>query len=285
MIDAVIEACLDTLKLVPFLYFTYLFMEYLEHRASNKMENIIEKSGRFGPFFGAVLGLVPQCGFSSVAANFFSGRIVTVGTLVAIFMATSDEMLPIMIASAAPASAIAKILAFKLVAGLAVGLLADFIVKPKHLDSHGEHIHHLCEHDHCHCNEKNIFGSALRHTVSITLFILVISIVCEVLIDLAGFDRISSAVFGLPLLGEFLAGLIGLIPNCASSVMLTNFYLDGLMPAGPMMSGLLMNAGVGLIVLFKMNHNLKENIKITGGIFAASVVLGVIVTVTGLTFI
>ena len=285
MIDAVIEACLDTLKLVPFLYFTYLFMEYLEHRASNKMENIIEKSGRFGPFFGAVLGLVPQCGFSSVAANFFSGRIVTVGTLVAIFMATSDEMLPIMIASAAPASAIAKILAFKLVAGLAVGLLADFIVKTKHLDSHGEHIHHLCEHDHCHCNEKNIFGSALRHTVSITLFILVISIVCEVLIDLAGFDRISSAVFGLPLLGEFLAGLIGLIPNCASSVMLTNFYLDGLMPAGPMMSGLLMNAGVGLIVLFKMNHNLKENIKITGGIFAASVVLGVIVTVTGLTFI
>lgn len=285
MIDAVIEACLDTLKLVPFLYFTYLFMEYLEHRASNKMENIIEKSGRFGPFFGAVLGLVPQCGFSSVAANFFSGRIVTVGTLVAIFMATSDEMLPIMIASAAPASAIAKILAFKIVAGLAVGLLADFIVKPKHLDSHGEHIHHLCEHDHCHCNEKNIFGSALRHTVSITLFILVISIVCEVLIDLAGFDRISSAVFGLPLLGEFLAGLIGLIPNCASSVMLTNFYLDGLMPAGPMMSGLLMNAGVGLIVLFKMNHNLKENIKITGGIFAASVVLGVIVTVTGLTFI
>lgn len=285
MIDAVLEACLDTLKLVPFLYFTYLFMEYLEHRASNKMENIIEKSGRFGPFFGAVLGLVPQCGFSSVAANFFSGRIVTLGTLVAIFMATSDEMLPIMIASAAPVSAIAKILAFKFIAGLFVGLLADFIVRPKHLDSHGEHIHHLCEHDHCHCNEQNIFGSALRHTVSITFFILVISIVCEVLIDLAGFDRISSAVFGLPLAGEILAGLIGLIPNCASSVMLTNFYLDGLMPAGPMMSGLLMNAGVGLIVLFKMNHNLKENLKITGGIFAASVVLGVIVTVTGLSFL
>lgn len=285
MLDAILEAFLDTLKLVPFLFLTYLFMEYLEHRSSAKLESAIEKSGRFGPAIGAGLGLIPQCGFSSVAANLFSGRIITLGTLVAIFMATSDEMLPIMIASAAPPAAIAKILAFKFIAGMAVGLLADFIVKPEHYESHSGHIHSLCEHDHCHCEEGKIFTSALSHTVQITIFILVISIICEVLIDLAGFDRISNAVFGMPLLGEALATLIGLIPNCGSSVMLTNFYLDGLMPAGPMISGLLMNAGVGLIVLFKMNHSMKQNLKITGGIFIASILLGLMVSFLGVNFI
>ncbi len=285
MLDAILEAFLDTLKLVPFLFLTYLFMEYVEHKSSAKVERAIEKSGKFGPVIGAVLGLIPQCGFSSVAANLFSGRIITIGTLVAIFMATSDEMLPIMIASAAPASAIAKILGFKFAAGMIVGFIADFLIKPKHYESHSGHIHSLCEHDHCHCEDGKIFTSALWHTLQITLIILIISIICEVMIDLAGFDRISNTVFGLPFVGEFIAALIGLIPNCGSSVMLTNFYLDGLMPAGPMMSGLLMNAGIGLIVLFKMNHSLRQNLKITGGIFVVSVLLGLGVSLLGISFI
>ena len=287
--EVALDALIDSVKLLPFLFITYLAMEYLEHKTSDKSNQLVERSGKFGPLYGSLLGIVPQCGFSAAATNLYAGRVITLGTLIAIYLSTSDEMLPILISEKVSILLILKILFVKVVIGMIAGFAIDFIHQkflrfthmkdPHHLPD----IHHMCEHEHCHCDEKGIFPSALKHTVEIFVYILVISFLLNLVIAYIGEDTLSSFILNRPVIGELAAGLIGLIPNCAASVVITQLYLEGLLSAGPMMAGLLVSAGVGLLVLFKVNDHPRENLKILGLLYAIGVVSGLLIELFGIT--
>lgn len=272
---AIEHTFLDTVKLIPFLFLTYLAMEYLEHRAGEKANTLVKKSGRLGPIFGSLLGIVPQCGFSAAASNLYAGRIITMGTLLSIYLSTSDEMLPILISEGAPASLIGKVLLIKVLIGMAAGFLIDLFFHRK--EEEHDHIHEICEHEHCHC-ERGIFRSAVSHTLQITLYILLVAFVLEVILGIVGEEALAGLISDRSVLGPVLAGIVGLIPNCASSVVLTQLYLDlnGAMSFGTMLAGLLVNAGVGLLVLFRVNHDKKDNLKIVGLLYLIGVVSGIV---------
>lgn len=287
--EVALDALIDSVKLLPFLFVTYLAMEYLEHKTSDKSNQLVERSGKFGPLYGSLLGIVPQCGFSAAATNLYAGRVITLGTLIAIYLSTSDEMLPILISEKVSILLILKILFVKVIIGMIAGFAIDFIHQkflrfthmkdPHHLPD----IHHMCEHEHCHCDEKGIFPSALKHTLEIFVYILVISFVLNLVIAYIGEDTLSSFILNRPVIGELAAGLIGLIPNCAASVVITQLYLEGLLSAGPMMAGLLVSAGVGLLVLFKVNDHPRENLKILGLLYAIGAVSGLLIELFGIT--
>lgn len=284
MLDIILDTLLDSVKLLPFLFLTYLCMELLEHHTNDKTSGVIEKAGKSGPIWGGLLGVIPQCGFSTAAASLYSGGVITVGTLLAIFLSTSDEMLPIFISEAVPVATIVKILASKVAIAIISGLIVELVFlnllkqKDKHLD-----IHVVCEEEHCHC-EDGVFLSALKHTLRIFIYIILISFVLNLVITGIGEDTIASVLSSIPVLGEILAALIGLIPNCASSVVITELYLDGLIGAGPMMAGLLVNAGVGLLVLFRLNRHLKENLAIVASLYGIGVFWGIILDLAGIVF-
>ena len=277
-----IHSLTDTLKLVPLLFLTYLLMEYFEHKAGSRVEAFVKKSGKFGPVYGSLFGLIPQCGFSGAAANLYAGRIISLGTLIAIFLTTSDEMLPILISSSVEWSIIAQILGIK----LAVGLLAGFIIDLLWRNNSNSitSIHQLCQDEHCHCEEHGIVRAAILHTLHITLFLFIVSLVLHVAMEFAGEELASTLRISTPILGEFICGLIGLIPNCSASVLLTDLYVEGILSNAEMISGLLVNSGVGLLVLFRMNRNVKENIKIAAILFVIGVVVGVVIELIGYSF-
>lgn len=280
IIDAITDSLIDSVKLLPFLFLTYLVMEYLEHKAGEKMQQVIQKAGRGGPLLGGLLGVFPQCGFSAAASNLYAGRIITAGTLLAVFLSTSDEMLPIMISENVSVPVILRILAVKIVVGVMAGFVVDFIFR----DSKKEmRIEHLCEQHHCHC-ENGIWKSALHHTVEIFLYIIFISFALNLLIGWAGEDVLGNMILNRPVLGEMAAALVGLIPNCASSVAITQMYLNGVLGPGALIAGLLSGSGVGLLVLFRVNDGHKENLKITGVLYVAGVVGGLLVNCLGITF-
>lgn len=284
--EAVLDAVIDAIKLIPFLYLTYLFMEFLEHRTGERVVNAIGKAGRFGPLAGGLLGAVPQCGFSAVASGLYSGRIITVGTLIAVFLSTSDEMVAVMLSSAAKdpenLARLAKILGIKVVGGIAVGFAADFILRNRKIKPDKREIGEICDHEGCHCEEHGIFVSAALHALKILAFIFAVTLAINTVIFFVGEDSLRTVLKNVPILGELLAGVFGLIPNCASSVVLTELYLDGVLTAGQLLSGLFTGTGVGLLVLFRSNRNIKENLVILLSVFAAGVVLGLLVGVTGL---
>ncbi len=264
---------IDSLKLIPFLFLTYMVMEYLEHMTGDKTQKIVKKAGKWGPLFGGILGAAPQCGFSAAASNLYAGRVITLGTLIAIYLSTSDEMLPILISEKAPVSLIGKILLAKVLIGAAAGFLIDVFLPGK--EEH-EHIHDLCEQEHCHC-EKGIIRSAISHTLQITLFIILITFALNLVLEFVGEDALANLILNRPVLGPVLAGVVGLIPNCASSVVLTQLYLQGALGLGSMMAGLLVGAGVGLLVLFRVNHDKKENLKILGLLYLIGVMSGIVI--------
>ena len=279
-LDVLVDAGKDTLKIVPFLFLTYLLMEIIEHKTGERAKNVIKKSGNFGPFFGAVLGVVPQCGFSAAASSLYAGRIITVGTLIAVYLSTSDEMLPIFLSEQVPASVIFKVLGLKAAIGMIAGFLLDFCVRLVHKGkSHDEDIEigHLCEHDHCHCDEEGVLKSSVHHTLKITVFLFLVSLVLGLVISFVGEDTLSGFITNKPIIGEFIAGLIGLIPNCAASVVITQLYLEGALGFGGMMSGLLVGAGIGVLVLFRSNEDLKKNLKIVGILYGFGVVFGILI--------
>lgn len=276
MIDIIQDTLIDSIKLSPFLFVTYLILEFLEHKTGDKLKKIIKTSGKFGPILGSILGIFPQCGFSTAASNFYAGRIITIGTLIAVFLSTSDEMLPILISEQAPISLILKILLIKLIIGIIAGFIIDIVLK-KNNTSENE-IEHLCEHEHCHCEDTNIFKSSLVHSIHIFIYILIITFVLNLIIYFIGEDNISNILTSNTLFGPIIAGLIGLIPNCASSVILTKLYLENVLNISTMISGLLANAGVGLLVLFRVNKNLKENIFITILLYLIGVISGFILS-------
>lgn len=297
MLDVLLEVLADTLidsvKLLPFLLVTYIVMEYLEHKTSDKTRDIIKKSGKFGPFAGSLLGAFPQCGFSAAASNLYAGRVITMGTLISIYLSTSDEMLPILISEQVSAGVIIKILAIKIVIGMIAGFVIDWVairskVRKRNHEVNAEmdvemeaEISHMCEHEHCHC-EEGIFKSALKHTFVIMLYIVLISFALNAVISLVGEDALAKVILDAPVIGNLLAGLVGLIPNCAASVVITQLYLEGILSTGSMLAGLLAGSGVGLIVLFKVNDKIKENLKIVGLVYAIGVVTGVAFDLLGI---
>lgn len=281
MLELCLETLTDALRLLPFLFITYLIMEYMEHKMSSQTKEVIRRSGRFGPVLGAVAGIVPQCGFSASASGLYAGRVITLGTLLAIFLSTSDEMLPILISEQMQVVLILKILVLKLMIAIVAGVLIDLLFNKTHESAQGgQEIGTMCEHEHCRCKE-GVFSSALRHTLQIFFFILIISFGLNLLLSYIGEEALQSLILGRPVLGHILAALVGMIPNCASSVLLTRLYVEGLLSLGTMMSGLLAGSGVGMLVLFRVNHSIKENAEIAALVFSIGVGAGLLLDIIG----
>lgn len=286
MLHIISHSFIDSLKLLPFLFLSYLLIEFIEHKSSKTLEKILKGSGKFGSIIGSVLGLVPQCGFSVTAANLFSGRVITVGTLIAVFLSTSDEAIPILLSHPDRASEILKVLVIKLLIGIVAGLTIDFIFRKRHnikknVEELHEHVHKICSHCDCEHN-KGILKPALKHTINIFIFIFIVTFVLNIAIHLIGEDNLSKVLLTGSMLQPFIAGIIGLIPNCASSVILTELYIAGNLSFGSMIAGLCTGAGIGIVVLFKANHNLKQNLKILGSIYGIGIISGIIINLISL---
>ena len=316
LVDVLTESVIDTLKLIPFLFLTYLAMEALEHSASHHVRAAVEKSGKAGPVVGSILGALPQCGFSAMAATLYAGRVVTAGTLVAVILSTSDEMIPVFVAHQESPTRLFGILALKVIVGIVAGLLVDVALRMLHRTGDGHaHIHELCERAHCHCEDAEdengsaeaeseaqaatadehdgiahhahghnhhghglwpIVRSALVHTVQVTVFIFLVTFVFGLLIEGVGEDAIGELLADHPVRATFIAALVGLIPNCGASVALTELFLDGTLAAGPMVAGLL--------VLWRTNADLRQNAAVTGVVYAVGVAVGLLVGATGMMF-
>ena len=284
MIEVIEDTLIDALKLVPFLFLTYLLMEYLEHKTGDKTKEVIKKSGKLGPLFGAILGIVPQCGFSAAAASLYAGRVITMGTLIAVFLSTSDEMLPILISEAAPISLIVQVLLIKLVIGAIAGFIIDavrgLIIKRKKVSNKEEEaeeaIGHMCEHDHCDC-EHGIVKSSIKHTLNILIFIIIITFILNTIVHFIGEENISNAIASVPFVGILVSALFGFIPNCAGSVIITELYLSNLISLGSMMAGLLVGSGIGILLLFKSNKHMKQNFTIAGLLYLIGIISGLII--------
>lgn len=274
MKEVLLDALLDSLKSLPFLFGAYLLIEFLEHRASQSLTNALSKLGPLGPVGGALLGCVPQCGFSVAAANFYAGRLITPGTLLAVFLATSDEAVPILLSSPGALPDLGRLLAVKLLAAGLFGILADFVVVKILKPSLAQPFHDLCED--CGCEEKGVFRSALSHTVQIFVFLLLINLVLGSAIFWVGEENISRLLLSGSVFQPLLAALLGFIPNCAASVILTELYLSGSLSFGSAVAGLCTGAGLGLAVLFRVNKNWKENLWLVLALYVAAVAAGTV---------
>ena len=284
MLEVLKDTLIDGIKLLPFLFIAYVIMEYLEHKTGEKTKKIIKQSGKFGPLLGGILGIFPQCGFSAAASNLYAGKLITCGTLIAIFLSTSDEMLPVLISENAPISLILQILAIKLVIGIIAGFIIDLVCqtyKKKHNKQEkqemSEEIGHMCEHEHCHCEEGGVLKSSIKHTLNIFLFIAIITLALNIIIYFIGEENISNLILNMPIVGPVIAGIVGLIPNCAGSVIITQLYLSNVISFGSMIGGLLVGSGIGILVLFRVNKNLKENLKILATLYAIGVICGIVI--------
>ena len=275
MLDSLLDALLDTLKILPYLLVTFMLLEFLEHKLTKKNEKVLTKAKKGGPILGGLLGSLPQCGFSSMAASLFSSRVITMGTLIAVFLSTSDEMLPVMISEKVNILLVLKIIGFKVLVGIIVGFIIDLIYRKKK-EEH-EHIHDLCEDEHCDCEHDGILLASIKHALKIGLFIFIANILINLVIFKVGEDRLGSILLHHNVLTYFLASLVGLIPNCAGSVVITQLYLSKLISVGTMLSGLLTGSGIGILLLFRTNKHLKENLSILGIIYFVGVIVGLIV--------
>jgi hypothetical protein len=284
--EAIMDTVKDTAMMVPFLFITYLAMEWLERRTEDQSVALLSRIGKFGHVAGAAIGLIPQCGFSAAAASLYSGGVITAGTLLSVFLSTSDEMLPIFISSSVGAGTIGRLLAAKFIIALISGIAVDVIARMVRHRSEEKHIHDLCEREHCGCEEEEggILHSALIHTLKITGFIFVVSLVLSLLMGTVGGDVLASLLTGAPVAGTIITGIIGLIPNCAASVLITQMYLEGLLTSGQLLSGLLVGAGVGLLVLVRTNNKKKENAQVIGTLLGLGIAWGILIDILGITF-
>lgn len=272
MKDIIIDTLIDTLKLVPFLFIAFLLIELFEHKFSKRSIKVVESSGKYGPILGSILGIIPQCGFSVMATNLYVTRLITLGTLISIYLSTSDEMLPILISEKAEFSLIIKILFIKLFIGMLVGFIIDKIFKVKKEKKNYD----ICEEEHCHCKESIIISS-LKHTLNIVVFILLINFILNICFNYLGQDYLSKILLKDSFFGPFISGLIGLIPNCGASVMLTELYINNAINFGSLISGLLTGSGIAIMILFKTNKHFLENIKVIGILYIVGVLSGIII--------
>lgn len=270
---------IESIKLIPFLFLTYLLMEYLEHHSGDIAERILKRSGQFGSLIGSLLGLLPQCGFSSAAAGLYGAKLISLGTLIAVFLSTSDEMIPIFLSHQVSADIIFKTLLTKFVIALIVGIIIDLVLKAiykKRSIKCESKIEEFCEREDCHCHH-GIIKPALIHTIKVGAFIFVFTLALNTLIQYVGEENIKELVLNRPFLANVLSALIGLVPNCASSVIISELYIDSIISAGTMISGLLANSGVALAVLFRTNRPRKNNVLIVILLFVISIVSGLII--------
>lgn len=275
--DVIIDTLVDSAKLIPFLFVAFLLIEYIEHKMSKKMENSLKKSGRFGPIIGGLLGAIPQCGFSVLASNLYVTRIITLGTLVAVYLSTSDEMLPILLSSGVAISKVLIIVLTKVVIGIICGIIIDlFVRKQEKLD------YHICDDEHCDC-EESILKSAVIHTLKTLLFIAIITFALNLLFAVVNEVKISKLFLKGNIFASFISSLIGLIPNCGASIMITELYLKNVISFGTCIGGLLTGSGLALLVLFKTNKNIKENIKILLIVYFIGAIVGTIINILGIT--
>lgn len=276
--DALLDALTDSVKILPILFLTYLLIEYVEHHMSQRMEHLIRKAGRLGPLFGGALGVIPQCGLSGAAAEFYAARVVSVGTLFSIILATSDEMLPILLSEAnrVPLPKILLILGLKFVIGVAVGFAVDAVMSHHRRVEVSEGIGEFgAEHSEGH--KHGILRGAVTHSVTIILIIFAVSALLNLAFGAVGEERIAAFFPDIPFVSEMIAALIGLIPNCSASVVLTELYVAGVIGAGPMMAGLLVNGGVALLILWRSNRPRTDSLRITVVLYAVSVLAGTLV--------
>lgn len=279
MTDIILDTLIDTLKLIPFLFITFLIIEVIEHKLNNK--NIISKSKKYGPLIGSFLGAIPQCGFSVMATNLYITRIITLGTLISIYLSTSDEMLPILISENINITTIIVIILIKVIFAIIYGVIIDLILSKKQRKQEKEN-YSICDEEHCHC-EKGIFIPALKHTLNITIFIMIITFIINIIFSFVGEDILSKILLKNSIFSPFITSLIGLIPNCASSVMLTELYINNAINVSSLISGLLTGSGTALLILFKSNKNIKENIKILFILYILGVLSGIILELFGIT--
>ncbi len=280
-LHVLIHALEETGKLLPFLVLTYLLLEFIEHRAAEKTAALTAKAGVFGPAVGSILGALPQCGFSASASNLYAGGIISVGTLISVFLSTSDEMLPIMISEKVPFSRILTIIGIKVICGILIGFFIDLIFRFIGHSPRKEAIHELCENEHCGCG-KNIFLSAIVHTLQIAIFIFIFSLVIGGFVEGIGEEKLAEFASNAGIFSTLVCGLVGLIPNCASSVVLTELFLDGVIGTGSLLAGLLAGSGVGLLVLFRINKKPLENLLITLIVYASGVMIGILFDLLGI---
>ena len=273
MKDIVIDTLIDGVKLIPFLFIAFLIIELIEHKLSNRNKDLITKTGKFGPMFGSILGMFPQCGFSVLATNLYVTRIVSLGTLISIYLSTSDEMLPILLSENVEIGLIIKILLIKLFIGMVSGFIIDFILRKK--ESKVEADYEICHEENCHCKE-HLLLSVIKHTIHITLFLMIISFLLNCLLEYTGILDTNNIIANNPF-SVFVTSLIGLIPNCGASVMITTLYLKDIISFASMISGLLTGSGVALLVLFRSNKKLSENILILSLVYFIGVGAGLIV--------
>ncbi len=273
MLEIINDTIIDILKIIPFLFIAFLIIEYTEHKINHKSTSIIKKAGKFGPILGSILGVIPQCGFSVMATNLYVTRIISLGTLISIYLSTSDEMLLIMMAEKAPIKDILLIITIKIIIGMLSGFIIDLFIKNKQKENYN-----ICKHDHCDC-ENNFIKSAATHTIKTTVFILIITFILNACFYYIGEDSIKTIFNHNNILTPFISSLIGLIPNCGASVIITELYLNNVLTLAQSIAGLLTNSGVALIILFKSNENLKENIKIISILYMIGVISGLLLEI------
>lgn len=278
MKDIIIDTLVDALKILPFLFITFLLLELLEHKLNNKTKNVISKSGKVGPIIGSLLGVIPQCGFSVVATNLYITRVISLGTLFSIYLSTSDEMLPVMLSQNVSFKTILVVLLIKVIAGMLFGFIIDLVIRKNNKTKYD---YHICEEEHCHC-DHGIVKSSLKHTFNIIIFIICVSFILNVIFLYCGNDLISKIFMKDTLFGPFLGSLVGLIPNCGASVILTEMFLKGAINLGTCMAGLLTGSGVALLVLFKSNKNIKENLCICLTLYLIGVLVGIFIEFIGI---
>ena len=278
MKDIIIDTLIDSLKLLPFLFFAFLLIELFEHKLSNKTKKVVEKSGKFGPLFGSLFGAIPQCGFSVAATNLYVTRIISLGSLIAIYLSTSDEMIPVLLSENVEISIILKILAIKVCLGMFYGFLIDFLLRKRKKQKES---YDLCHDDDCDC-ENHLLKSTLKHTLKTILFILIISFILNILMEYVGSQFVAKIFLKDSIFSPFISSLIGLIPNCGASIIITELYLNNAITMATAIGGLLTNSGVALLVLFRENKNIKENITILLLLYFIGVISGIVLHLIGL---
>ncbi|MBO4365837.1 MAG: arsenic efflux protein [Eggerthellaceae bacterium] len=320
VLDVLTDAFLDTLYLVPFLFVTYLFMEWLEHKTSAKAQEAVKRAGVGGPVVGSLLGVVPQCGFSAAAATLYAARVISIGTLFAVFLSTSDEMLPIFIAEQVSPSILFTVIGLKIVIAIVFGFAIDAFMRATNRQHEHLRIHELCERDQCECShgcetcEHNpelvyehhdcdlscqhdhhhhdhshdsgwggIARSAVKHTIQVTIFVFLVSLVLNAVLVVVGEDALGDFLSANALLAVVGSAIVGLIPNCAASVAIAQLYIEGALSFGAMMAGLLSAAGVGMLVLLRTNRHAGENMRIILALVVISVLCGFVIELTGFT--
>lgn len=284
MVDVLLDSLIDSLKMLPFLLIVYFVIETFEHKAVDKIRKVFGNE-KLGIVSAAILGVFPECGFSVAAANLYAEKIITAGTLIAVFISTSDEAIPILISSPGQAKWLLPLIAVKVIYAMIAGLIVNLLFKitkldhdKAHITQHSEHVHESGEHHHCaHCDsEKGIIESTLRRSFSIFLFILLTSFVLNTIIWLVGEDKLSALLMTNSFAQPFIAALIGLIPNCSASIVLSELFASGALSFGSLAAGLSAGAGVGMLVLLRVNHDVKQNVTLLSSLYLLSALLGIV---------